>query len=75
VHGLLCHAGDSCDLLATLRWALNHPEQMREMAARASERVREFSEERMIAETLAALQRLRQGKVGHAEESSLLFPS
>ncbi|MEO6725677.1 MAG: glycosyltransferase family 4 protein, partial [Blastocatellia bacterium] len=42
VHGLLCHAGDSCDLLATLRWALNHPEQMREMAARASERVREF---------------------------------
>jgi len=74
-HGLLCHAGDSCDLLATLRWALNHPEQMRELAARASERVREFSEERMSAETLAVWQRLSRGEIGHAEESSLLFPT
>jgi glycosyltransferase involved in cell wall biosynthesis len=75
IHGRLCHAVDSCDLLATLRWALTHPEQMREMAARARERVREFSEERMIQETLDTLQRLRQGEVGHAKESSLLFPS
>jgi glycosyltransferase involved in cell wall biosynthesis len=62
-------------LLTTLRWALTHPEQMREMSARASERVREFSEERMIEETLGLLQRLRRGEVGHAKESSLLFPS
>lgn len=75
IHGRLCHAGDSCDLLATLRWALHHPEQMQEMATRASERVREFSEERMIEETLETLQRLRRGELGHAEESSLLFPS
>ncbi len=75
IHGRLCHVGDSCDLLAKLRWALQHPQQMREMAARASERVREFSEERMIEETLETLQRLRRGELGHAEESSLLFPS
>jgi glycosyltransferase involved in cell wall biosynthesis len=75
VHGRLCHIGDSCDLLAILRWALNHTEKMREMAARARERVQEFSEERMIEETLDILQRLRQGEVGHAKESSLLFPS
>jgi glycosyltransferase involved in cell wall biosynthesis len=75
IHGRLCHAGDSCDLLATLRWALNHPEQMCEMAGRARERVQEFSEERMIEETLDTLQRLRQGEIGHAKESSLLFPS
>lgn len=75
IHGRLCHAEDSCDLLATLRWALQHPQQMREMAARARERVHEFSEERMIEETLAALQRLRQGEAGCAKESSLLFPS
>lgn len=75
IHGRLCHAGDSCDLLATLRWALQHPDQMREMATRASDRVREFSEERMIAETLDTLQRLRRGEAGCAKESSLLFPS
>lgn len=75
IHGRLCQAGDSCDLLAKLRWALHHPEQMREMAARAAERVREFSEERMIEETLAVLQRSCRGKAGHAEESSVLFPS
>ncbi|HMV50958.1 MAG TPA: glycosyltransferase family 4 protein [Blastocatellia bacterium] len=75
IHGRLCHTGDSCDLLATLRWALQHPQQMREMAARAKERVREFSEERMIEETLAVLQRLSRGEAGCADKSSVLFPS
>ncbi len=75
VHGRLCHTSDSCDLLATLRWALQHPQQMREMAARAKERAREFSEERMIEETLAVLQRLSRGETGCAEKSSVLFPS
>ncbi len=75
IHGLLCHVGDSCDLLAKLRWALDHTEQMRAMAESARTRVKEFSEEKMIAETLAVLERLREGAVGCGEESSVLFPS
>lgn len=75
IHGLLCHVGDSCDLLAKLRWAFNHTEQMQAMAESARERVREFSEETMIAETLAVLEKLHTGTVGRGEESSVLFPS
>ncbi len=58
VHGLLCRAGDNCDLLETIRWALRHPTAMREMARNAQLRVRDFSEEGMVRETLDVLRRL-----------------
>jgi glycosyltransferase involved in cell wall biosynthesis len=58
VHGLLFRKGDSSDLLEALRWALRHPNKMQEMAQRAHLRIQEFSEERMIQETLDLWQTL-----------------
>lgn len=58
VHGLLFRTGDSCDLSETLRWALIHSDSMQQMARNAQQRVQEFSEERMIEETLGVLQKL-----------------
>jgi glycosyltransferase involved in cell wall biosynthesis len=55
VEAVLVRVGDSCDLLEGLRWALDHPSEMRAMAAAASERLREFGETRMIEETFAHL--------------------
>lgn len=52
VSGLLFRTGDSCAVLETLRWALLHPEQMREMAENARLRADTFSERRMIEDTL-----------------------
>jgi glycosyltransferase involved in cell wall biosynthesis len=56
IHGRLCRTGDSCDLLETLRWALQHPDAMQMMAEQASNHVARFSEVAMIQETLAALE-------------------
>ena len=58
VHGLLFRAGDSCDLLESIRWALRHPDEMQEMARNARLRIQDFSKERMIKETLEVFQRL-----------------
>jgi len=58
VHGLLTRTGDSCDLLEAIRWALNHPEAMNIMADNAKLRVQDFSEERMVQETLNLLENL-----------------
>jgi glycosyltransferase involved in cell wall biosynthesis len=58
VHGLLFRAGDSCDLLEAIRWALRHPDQMQEMAQQAQLRVQEFSQEKMIQQTLEVWQQL-----------------
>ncbi|MBO3460912.1 glycosyltransferase [Aetokthonos hydrillicola Thurmond2011] len=58
VHGLLCKIGDSCDLLEALRWALEHPDKMKQMSINAKLRVQEFSEDRMVQETLSILQKL-----------------
>jgi glycosyltransferase involved in cell wall biosynthesis len=58
---LLTQAGDSCDLLEGIRWALRHPKEMRKMARNAKVRVQEFSEERMVRQTLEVLREL-----GHA---------
>jgi hypothetical protein len=55
VDAVLVRVGDSCDLLEGLRWALDHPSEMRARAAAASERLREFGETRMIEETFAHL--------------------
>lgn len=65
-HGLLFRTGDSCALLETLRWALRHEEAMRGMAANARKRVQDFSVERMMDETLAALTTLAQSRKGNS---------
>ena len=57
-HGLLTRKGDSCDLLESLRWALANPEAMQQMAERAALRVRDFSQEKMVAETLEVLEKI-----------------
>ena len=57
-HGLLTRKGDSCDLLESLRWALDNPEAMQKMAERAALRVRDFSQEKMVAETLSLLEKM-----------------
>ena len=57
-HGLLTRPGDSCDLLEALRWALAHPEEMAQMAARASQKAQQFSTERMVSETLTQLEKI-----------------
>lgn len=58
IHGLLTRTGDSCDLLEAIRWALNNPEAMNIMAENAKLRVKDFSEERMVQETLNLLENL-----------------
>lgn len=55
IHGLLTRKGDSCDLLEAIRWALRHRPEMEAMAQKAKLRVREFSQSRMLKETLALL--------------------
>jgi glycosyltransferase involved in cell wall biosynthesis len=58
VHGVLFKQGDSCDLLEALRWALGHRTQMQEMARKAKERVLEFSEDKMVEQSLQVLRKL-----------------
>jgi glycosyltransferase involved in cell wall biosynthesis len=60
VHGLLNRAGDSCDLLESIRWALRHPDEMQEMARNAKARVQEFSEQKMVKQTSDVLVNLSQ---------------
>ncbi|WP_179228348.1 glycosyltransferase family 4 protein [Leptolyngbya ohadii] len=60
VHGVLCRTDDSCDLFNAIHWALQHPIQMQEMAHRAIDRAAEFSEARMLQETLEHLQKLSE---------------
>jgi glycosyltransferase involved in cell wall biosynthesis len=55
--GLLFRGCDRDDLCKTLRWALNHSEEMRTLAFEAKLRVKDFSEERMLRETLEVLQK------------------
>lgn len=61
VHGLIFRTGDSCDLLETLRWATRHPDQMQEMAHKAQLRAQDFTEEKMLKQTLELLQRHSHG--------------
>ncbi len=55
VSGLLCNVDDAPDLLQSVLHALDHPHEMREMAARARERALQFSEENMVGLTMAVL--------------------
>lgn len=61
VHGLLFRTGDCCDLMESIRWALRHQGEMSIMAENAKLRVRNFSEEKMILETLQILEILAKG--------------
>jgi len=70
VHGVLSRAGDSCDLLEAIRWALRHPARMREMAKNARLRVLEFSEEKMVDQTLEVLREL--GHIRHGKHQQVL---
>ena len=63
VHGLVCRKENSDELLEAIRWALTHPILMEEMSQKAQQRIREFSEEKMLTETLSALHKLIQSKV------------
>ena len=63
VHGLVCRKENSDELLEAIRWALTHPVFMEEMAQKAQQRIREFSEEKMLTETLSALHKFIQSKV------------
>lgn len=63
VHGLLTRKGNSCDLLEAIRWALRHPSEMGEMAKNAELRVREFSQESMLKETLKLLSEAALGNL------------
>lgn len=58
VHGLLCQTGDSKALLHAIDWALQHPDHMQQMAAKAQHQVQHFSQERMLEQTLTMLQTL-----------------
>jgi len=64
-HGLLFRTGDRSEILATLRWALQNPILMQEMAENAKMRVCEFSETRMSQETLSLLQQLSKEKANN----------
>lgn len=57
LHCLIFRRSDLHDLLKNLSWALNHPAQMQRLAENAQLRVQDFSEAKMIEETLEILQR------------------
>jgi len=60
VHGLLTRKGDSCDLLETIRWALRNYDKMQVMAQNAKMKVQDFSQEKMLTETLGLLVKVAQ---------------
>jgi glycosyltransferase involved in cell wall biosynthesis len=58
VHGVLFPSGHKQALLESIRWALMHPEAMQEMAVRAQIRAGEFSEAKMIEQTLNLIENM-----------------
>jgi glycosyltransferase involved in cell wall biosynthesis len=53
--GLLFRMGDRTSLRQTLAWALQHPQQMQQLAQNAKRHVQGFSEDKMVKETLQFL--------------------
>jgi glycosyltransferase involved in cell wall biosynthesis len=51
-HGILFEPGNSQDLLQSMQWALTHPEQLRLMADNAQQHIKNFSDEKMVHESL-----------------------
>jgi glycosyltransferase involved in cell wall biosynthesis len=60
IHARVHKADDWRSLLSAMQSALEDPDEMKRMAARASERVRYFSDERMLEQTLAVLVALKR---------------
>lgn len=58
VQGLLCRTGDSNELLHSLHWAVQHPDQMQHMAQQAQQKVQNFDQATMVGQTLSLLQTL-----------------
>lgn len=58
IDGLIYRRDDPADLRRQLLWAFQHPTEMRAMATSGRGRVAEFSEERMLHETLTVLEEL-----------------
>jgi glycosyltransferase involved in cell wall biosynthesis len=52
VHGLLFPSGETERLREALIWALGHPQEMRSMADLAFQRTRNFTEDKMLCDTL-----------------------
>jgi glycosyltransferase involved in cell wall biosynthesis len=63
VHGVLFPSGHKQSLLESIRWALTHPEAMQEMAARAQVRAGEFSEAKMIEQTLNLIENMSTSRL------------
>jgi glycosyltransferase involved in cell wall biosynthesis len=69
-HGLLIESGNIAQLEAQVTWAIEHPEAMQTMAHNAGDRVQEFTQERMVTQTLQLLETMAsQPKVLHAAYS------
>ena len=53
---MLFPKGDQEQLKQSILWALNHPQAMQKMAENSVRRVQDFSQEKMVEETLAILE-------------------
>nr|MBX2864242.1 glycosyltransferase family 4 protein [Leptolyngbyaceae cyanobacterium MAG.088] len=74
VHGLIFRTGDSCDLLESMRWALNHSDEMTNMASNARDRAQGFTEEKMLKNYIDLWQTFRQQCSPSVQKLQLLLP-
>ena len=58
VQGLLFPTEDKTALKDAILWALNHPQEMAEMAENARPRLEAFSEKKMIQQTLGLIREM-----------------
>ena len=58
VHGLLFSQGNKKELKEAILWGLKNPEAMKKMAINAAEKVKDFSEEKMIDQTLKIIKNM-----------------
>lgn len=68
LHGLLFPVGNHEQLQEAISWALRNPDAMQTMAQNAQLRVQEFSEERMITETLSVLREMSSKKLNSSQQ-------
>ena len=72
-HGIVFRTGDSCDLLESVRWALNHPNEMTMMAENAHIHAQDFTEDNMIQNYADVWQQLYQTSANSAQPSAPLL--
>ncbi|MFG6093967.1 glycosyltransferase family 4 protein [Leptothoe sp. ISB3NOV94-8A] len=73
IHGLVFRTGDSCDLLESVRWALKHPDEMKQMANNACDRAQNFTEEKMLQNYIEIWQNLCRAVPSSAQTLSPLL--